>query len=80
MLGLYGGADAGFRSRHREDADGPEERPARPCEIIVYPDTPHAFMADYRPSYRKEAAEGRLETAAGMVQEVWGFMIISKCD
>jgi len=26
-------------------------------QIIVYPDTPHAFFADYRPSYRKEAAE-----------------------
>jgi carboxymethylenebutenolidase len=25
--------------------------------IIVYPETPHAFYADYRPSYRKEAAE-----------------------
>src|SRR5437867_4494688 len=26
-------------------------------EIVVYPDTPHGFLADYRPSYRKEAAE-----------------------
>ena len=25
--------------------------------MIVYPETPHAFYADYRPSYRKEAAE-----------------------
>ncbi len=25
--------------------------------IHVYPDMPHAFHADYRPSYRKEAAE-----------------------
>jgi carboxymethylenebutenolidase len=24
--------------------------------IDVYPDAPHAFHADYRPSYRKEAA------------------------
>jgi len=22
-------------------------------EIVIYPDTPHAFFADYRPSYRK---------------------------
>jgi carboxymethylenebutenolidase len=28
-----------------------------PSEIIVYPDAPHGFHADYRPSYRKEAAE-----------------------
>ena len=27
------------------------------AEIILYPDTPHAFFADYRPSYRKEQAE-----------------------
>ena len=26
-------------------------------QIHVYPDMPHAFHADYRPSYRKEAAE-----------------------
>jgi carboxymethylenebutenolidase len=29
----------------------------RISEIVVYPDMPHAFHADYRPSYRKEAAE-----------------------
>ena len=29
----------------------------KPGDLIVYPDTPHAFNADYRPSYRKEAAE-----------------------
>jgi carboxymethylenebutenolidase len=27
------------------------------AEIIVYPDAPHAFYADYRPNYRKDAAE-----------------------
>ena len=26
-------------------------------EIVVYPDTPHGFNADYRPSYRKDKAE-----------------------
>ena len=26
------------------------------CEIVVYPDAPHAFYADYRPSYEEEAA------------------------
>ncbi|HEY4999921.1 MAG TPA: dienelactone hydrolase family protein, partial [Usitatibacter sp.] len=28
-----------------------------PSEIVTYPDTPHGFNADYRPTYRKEAAE-----------------------
>ena len=31
----------------------------KPGDIILYPDAPHAFHADYRPSYSKEpAAEG----------------------
>jgi carboxymethylenebutenolidase len=28
-----------------------------PTQIVVYPNAPHGFHADYRPSYRKEAAE-----------------------
>jgi carboxymethylenebutenolidase len=27
------------------------------AEIIIYPDTPHGFNADYRPTYRKDKAE-----------------------
>ena len=58
MLGLYGEADTGIPVASVEKMrDGPEGRPARPAEIVVYPDTPHAFFADYRPSYRKEQAE-----------------------
>ena len=30
---------------------------AKASEFVVYPDAPHAFHADYRPSFRKEAAE-----------------------
>jgi carboxymethylenebutenolidase len=26
-------------------------------EIVIYPDAPHGFFADYRPSYTPEAAE-----------------------
>ena len=33
------------------------EKAGKTAEIIVYPDTPRAFFADYRPSYRKEAAQ-----------------------
>jgi len=29
----------------------------KPSEIILYPDTPHGFYADYRPSYRKDKAD-----------------------
>lgn len=37
-------------------------------EIVVYPDAPHAFHADYRPSYGKDAAEDgwkRLQAGSG---------------
>jgi dienelactone hydrolase len=33
-------------------------------EFMVYPDAPHAFHADYRPSFRKEAAEDGWKRAA----------------
>ena len=29
----------------------------KPCEIVLYPETPHGFHADYRPSYRKDKAD-----------------------
>jgi carboxymethylenebutenolidase len=30
---------------------------ARASQFVVYPDAPHAFHADYRPSYRRKEAE-----------------------
>ncbi len=59
VLGLYGGADQGIpivmveRMRAALLAFGKEKESI----IHVYADMPHAFHADYRPSYRKEAAE-----------------------
>ena len=35
----------------------PMGRTGKPSEIVLYPDMPHAFHADYRPSYRKAAAD-----------------------
>jgi carboxymethylenebutenolidase len=60
VLGLYGGADTGIpndgvdRMRAALKQGSPA---AQKSEIYTYPDMPHAFNADYRPSYRKEAAE-----------------------
>ena len=57
VLGLYGGADTGIPAdtvgRMREALKASNTH----SEIIVYPDTPHAFHADYRPSYRQKEAE-----------------------
>jgi len=60
VLGLYGGADAGIPNDSVDKMraalrDG--SAAAKKSEIVTYPDTPHAFNADYRPSYRKEPAE-----------------------
>ena len=60
MLGLYGGADTGIPSDRSTRCARRSRRgsPAAPkSQIDVYPDTPHGFNADYRPSYRKEQAE-----------------------
>jgi carboxymethylenebutenolidase len=58
VLGIYGGADAGSPSEAIEKMRATLKAAGNTrSEIVVYPDAPHAFYADYRPSYRKEAAE-----------------------
>lgn len=59
VLGLYGGADSGIPQETVETMQAALEQAGSESEIVVYPDTPHAFFADYRPSYRREqAADG----------------------
>src|SRR5437879_5263880 len=57
VLGLYGGADQGIPVETVERMRKALKEARKTGEIIVYPDTPHAFHADYRPSYRKDKAE-----------------------
>ncbi|MDZ4338882.1 MAG: dienelactone hydrolase family protein [candidate division NC10 bacterium] len=57
VLGLYGGADQGIPLGTVEEMRKALKAAGRPSEIIVYPDAPHAFHADYRQSYRREPAE-----------------------
>ncbi len=60
VLGLYGGQDSGIpldtvdKMKAALAAGGGA---AKRSEFVVYPDAPHAFHADYRPSFRKDAAE-----------------------
>ena len=56
VLGLYGGKDPGIPLETIEKMKEALRAAGKPSEIIVYPDTPHGFHADYRPSYRKEQA------------------------
>ncbi|MGQ0664571.1 MAG: dienelactone hydrolase family protein [Pseudomonadota bacterium] len=59
VLGLYGGADAGIPNDTVERMQNALKAANKPSEIVLYPDTPHAFHADYRASYRPaQAADG----------------------
>ncbi|MFN7085567.1 MAG: dienelactone hydrolase family protein [Burkholderiales bacterium] len=58
VLGLYGGQDVSIPLAHIEQMRAALQAAGNTTsEIIVYPEAPHAFYADYRPNYRKEAAE-----------------------
>jgi carboxymethylenebutenolidase len=57
VLGLYGGADTGIPNDTVEKMQAAIKAAGKPSEIVLYPDTPHAFHADYRPSYRKQQAD-----------------------
>jgi carboxymethylenebutenolidase len=57
VLGLYGAEDAGIPNDTVEKMRGALAAAGQPSEIVLFPGMPHAFHADYRPSYRKEAAE-----------------------
>jgi carboxymethylenebutenolidase len=58
VLGLYGGADAGISIENVEQMRAALKTAGNTVsEIVVYDGAPHAFYADYRPSYRKEAAD-----------------------
>jgi carboxymethylenebutenolidase len=62
VLGLYGGKDTGIPMAHVEAmqaalAGADANAAAKKSKFTVYPEAPHAFHADYRPSFRKEAAE-----------------------
>ena len=60
VLGLYGEKDSGIPLDTVEKmkatlATG--NAASKASQFVVYSDAPHAFHADYRPSYRKEAAD-----------------------
>lgn len=58
VLGLYGGADGGIPSATVEQMFGTLKAAGNTrSEYRIYPDTPHGFNADYRPSYRKAQAQ-----------------------
>jgi len=65
VLGLYGGADAGIKVEQVMEMGTALKANGKTAEFYVYPDAPHGFHADYRPSYRQQAAE-----------DAWNRMIV----
>ena len=57
VLGLYGAADTGIPVASVDAMKEACQKAGKTCEFQVYPDTPHAFHADYRPSYREGPAK-----------------------
>ena len=57
VLGLYGEADQGIPLTQVDAMKAALQGAGKTFEIKVYQGAPHGFHADYRASYRKEAAE-----------------------
>lgn len=64
VLGLYGGQDGGIPLTTVNEmkealaaAAAKGNKAAGASEFVVFAQAPHAFHADYRPSYRKDAAQ-----------------------
>jgi carboxymethylenebutenolidase len=64
VLGLYGEADTGIPPEQVKQMEDALKAAGKTAEFHEYPGAPHGFVADYRPSYRKEAAE-----------DAWGRMV-----
>jgi carboxymethylenebutenolidase len=76
VLGLYGGADGGIpldtvdkMKAALAESGAKGNAAAKASQFVVYPDAPHAFHADYRPSFRKEAAEDGWKRALAWFQQ-----------
>jgi carboxymethylenebutenolidase len=57
VLGLYGEVDLGIPVADVKEMEATLKAAGKTAEFVIYPGAPHAFFADYRPSYREEAAK-----------------------
>jgi carboxymethylenebutenolidase len=57
VLGLYGEADQGIPVAQVEAMKAALQAAGKTAEFKIYPGAPHGFHADYRASYRKDAAD-----------------------
>jgi carboxymethylenebutenolidase len=65
VLGLYGEADTGISVDQVHQMEAALKASGKTAEFHIYPGAPHGFMADYRASYRKDAADDAWQQALG---------------
>ena len=69
VLGLYGGQDQGIPPADVEKMRTALAAAKQASKIVVFPDAPHGFNADYRPSYRPETARDAWRQCLAWVRE-----------
>jgi carboxymethylenebutenolidase len=57
VLGLYGEADQGIKVEQVKEMESALKAAGKTAEFHIYPGAPHGFHADYRGTYREEAAK-----------------------
>jgi carboxymethylenebutenolidase len=65
VLGLYGAEDLGIPVDDVREMEAALKAAGKTAEFVIYPGAPHAFFADYRPSYRAEAAKDAWSRCVG---------------
>ena len=56
IISILKEADAGIPVADVKEMEAAMKAKGGKAEFVIYPGAPHAFHADYRPSYRAEAA------------------------
>ena len=69
VIGFYGATDTGIPVADVESMREALEKAKKPNNITLYPDTPHGFYADYRPSYRQKQANEAWEKMLAFFKE-----------
>ena len=58
ILALYGGKDRGIPLETVRNMEAKMKAAGNDkVKVVIYPNAPHAFHADYRPNYREVAAK-----------------------
>ena len=69
MLAFYGGLDGFIPPNQIEEMKAKLAAGGSESKIIVYPDAGHGFFADYRPDYRRAAAEASWSEATRWLKQ-----------